>query len=142
MNLRNGYVQYREQSILTASQGDLVLMLFDGCLRQLRIARLALTPADSAQPEVETASQALLKSQDIVGELMQGLDFHYDVAKHLFRVYEYVNYQLIQANIRKDGKLIENIEEIMTELRTTWEQVLKMNRIASAGIANASAAVG
>lgn len=135
MNLRNGYVQYREQSILTASPGDLVLMLYDGCLRQLRIARYALTPADNGQPEMETASQALLKAQDIIGELMQGLDFHYDVAKHLFRVYEYINFQLIQANIRKDGKLIENLEDIMTELRVTWEQVLKINRTASASMA-------
>lgn len=135
MNLRNGYVQYREQSVLTASPGDLVLMLYDGCIRQLRIARLALSPAGNAQPEVEEASQALLKSQDIVGELMQGLDFHYDVAKHLFRVYEYINFQLIQANIRKDCKLIENLEDIMTELRVTWEQVLKINRTANASVA-------
>lgn len=135
MNLRNGYVQYREQSILTASQGDLVLMLYDGCLRQLRLARHALTPKGNTQPALEDASQALLKSQDIIGELIQGLDFQYDVAKHLFRVYEYINYQLIQANVRKDDKLIENLEDIMTELRSTWEQVLKINRAANADLA-------
>ncbi len=134
MNLRNGYVQYREQSVLTASQGDLVLMLYDGCLRQLRLARHALTPQGKDQPSVEDASQALMKAQDIVGELIQGLDFQYDVARHLFRVYEYVNYQLIQANVRKDTKLIENLEDIMTELRATWEQVLKISRTSSMAV--------
>lgn len=128
MNLRNGYVQYREQSVMTASPGDLVLMLYDGCLRQMRLARLALEPSDGQVTAVEEAGIALKKAQDIVMELINGLDFNYDIARQLFRLYEYVDHQLIQANIRKDVKLIENLEEIMTELRTTWEQAIQISR--------------
>lgn len=128
MNLRNGYIQYREQSVMTASPGDLVLMLYDGCLRQMRLARLALTPSGDEKPAIEEAGLALKKAQDIIIELINGLDFQYDIARQLFRIYEYVDHQLIQANIRKDSKLVESLEEIMTEMRNTWEQAIKISR--------------
>lgn len=123
MNLRNGYQQYREQSVLTASPGDLLLMLYDGCIRQLKLAKLSL-----AEKQMEDAGTALLKAQDIIDELIQGLDFQYDVANHLFRVYEYINHELIQANITKDGQQIDALTDILSELRSTWEQVIKINR--------------
>ncbi len=123
MNLHNGYQQYRNQSILTASPGDLVLMLYDGCLRQMKLASQAIS---GSHPE--DAGCALLKAQDFVTELIQGLDFQYEVAQHLLRVYDYVNYQLIQANMKKDGQIIADLTDIMTELRGTWEQVIRINR--------------
>ena len=133
MNLRNGYIQYREQSVMTASPGDLVLMLYDGCLRQLRLARLSLSPGEGGRADFETASQALKKAQDIVMELINGLDFNYDIAKQLFRLYEYASHEMVQANVRKDSLFLDSVEEIMSDLRNTWEQAIRISRSLAAG---------
>lgn len=130
MNLRNGYAQYREQSILTASPGDLVLLLYDGCLRQLRLAQFALQPEDSGRPDIQRAGQALVKAQEIIDELIQGLDFNFELSQNLFSLYEYANERLQQANMHKDCALIAIVEADIAELRATWEQALRTSRAA------------
>ena len=75
MYTNNGYNQYREQSVLTAGPGELVLMLYDGCLKQIRLARLAINENMAAG-----RNNALQKSQEIVTELINTLDFEYEVS--------------------------------------------------------------
>ena len=120
MTIHNGYARYREQSIMTASPGDLVLMLYDGSLRQMRLARVAL-----AEGDMEAASTALMKAQDIVSALIQGLDFHIPLSDNLMALYEYLQYELIMTNVTKDQMRIGPIEEMVSELRTTWEQAVQ-----------------
>lgn len=123
MTINNGYARYREQSVLTASPGDLVLMLYDGCLRQMRLARVAL-----GEGKMEAASTSLMKAQDIVTELIQGLDFHYQISENLLSLYEYIHYELVMANVTKDPARIVPVEEITADLRETWEQAVRESR--------------
>ncbi len=123
MTINNAYARYREQSVLTASPGDLVLMLYDGCLKNMRLARTAL-----GESGMEMAGKSLIKAQDIVTALIQGLDFHYPLSTSLLSLYEYIHYELVMTNVTKDSTRIAPIEEIVSDLRDTWEQAIRESR--------------
>lgn len=118
--MANSYQQYVRQDVMMATPMELVVMLYTGCLKRLRLAQMAIEKKD-----YEGANNNLQKAQDIVMELMMGLDLNYDIAKDLLAIYEFVHRQIIRANAAKDGKMIDSIIEIMTNLRETWVQVQK-----------------
>lgn len=119
----NGYNQYRDQQILTASPGDLILMLYDAGIRQIRLARAAI--ADQRPAE---AGKALLKAQEIVDALIGGLDMGYPIAEQLLKLYDFINHELVAANMAKDAERARQAEDLLQELRATWEQVVQANR--------------
>ncbi|NLN46386.1 MAG: flagellar export chaperone FliS [Clostridiaceae bacterium] len=123
MTINNAYAKYREQSILTAGPGDLVLMLYDGCLKQMRLAKAAIEASD-----LEKASQSLMKAQDILAALMQGLDLDISLSADLLSLYEFLHHELVMANVNKDASRIAPVEEMVTDLRATWEQVVRESR--------------
>lgn len=116
----NPYAQYQKTQIETADQVKLLLMLYDGALRFLGRARKALLEKD-----LEGSNTYLVKVQDIVAELMASLDLEVgEVAVSLFRLYEYMHYLLVQANIKKDAEPLGQVESMLTELRDTWKVAL------------------
>lgn len=116
----NPYAKYQKTQIETADQGKLLLMLYDGALRFLGLARQALLEKD-----LEAANNKLVRVQDIVAELMASLDLESgEVAVSLFRLYEYMHYLLVQANIQKDAEPLKQVESMLVELRNTWKEVL------------------
>jgi flagellar protein FliS len=98
-------------------------MLYDGCLKQMRLARAAL-----GEGGMETASNALMKAQDITSALMQGLDFRYPLSDNLLSLYEFIHYELVMTNVTKDPARITPIEEMVADLRATWEQAVRESR--------------
>jgi flagellar secretion chaperone FliS len=115
---------YRETKVRTASQGKLVVMLYDEAIKQVDIALDALS-VESKQ--LDNVNNAILKSQEIVTELMVSLDFEAggDIAKNLFSLYMYFNNQLMEANLNKTAKPLRNVRRLMAELRESWESVSK-----------------
>lgn len=118
----NPYQQYQEASLETASQGKLLLMLYDGAIRFLMTSQLALE-----QQRWPDAHQANLRAQDIVNELMMclNLDAGGDIANNLFRLYDYMNWRLVQANIRRDVGGVKEVVGLLRELREAWSEAVK-----------------
>jgi flagellar secretion chaperone FliS len=117
---------YRANAILTASPGQLVLLLYDGALNALALARQALAQPESEVNRIATVNQQLLKAQAILHELQNGLNLEAggDLARTLYRLYEYHNRRLFEANLRKsEGPIIE-VEQLVRELRDAWAQML------------------
>lgn len=123
MNRYKGYDQYREQQVLTASPGDLILMLYDGAIRQIRLARSAIVEQNPGD-----AGIALVKAQEIIDALIDSLDLDNDLSGHLLRLYEFFNRELVASNISKDANRALEVEEMLSELRATWEQVVRSYR--------------
>ena len=72
----NGYVHtYRSNAILTASPGQLVLMLYDGALNAMALAREAFGRPASDLRRFEVINHQLQKAQNILAELQSGLNF-------------------------------------------------------------------
>lgn len=114
---------------MTASPMELIVMLYDGCVRQLKVAALAYGEGNRT-----LANEALLKAQAIVQELTLSLDRSYAVAKELFPIYEFMEdtiYQMIQTGRHE---ALADITEIMADLRGTWNEVARQTRAASLAI--------
>lgn len=122
MNLAgNPYAQYKKQSITTATPEKLLIMLFDGALRFTAQARRAME-----EKNISKTNEALTRVQDIVNELMASLNMDYEISHNLYSLYEYINYTLIQANIKKDMNLLTEAEQNLRELRETWVAASKI----------------
>lgn len=122
MALNNSYDQYRQVQVQTASQGTLILMLYDGIIKKLNAAKIALT-----NKQIAASNKELQGAQDIITELMVTLNFDAggDIAKNLYRLYEYFNYRLVQANIKKDAEMVQEVLDHAIDLRKTWQQVIR-----------------
>lgn len=117
---------YRTNAILTASPGQLVLMMYDGALKSLALAREAFSlPADNMQ-RIELINRHLLKAQSIITELQSTLNFDAggDVARTLNRLYDYHNRRLFEANLKKQVGPVVEVEKLLGELRDAWAEML------------------
>lgn len=115
------YDKYRQSSVQTSNPAQLVIMLYDGAIRFVKTAIDGLTQKDN-----EKTSLNLGKAQTIISELMSTLDRSYDISKSLHSLYEYTNYLLVEANIRKDVTKAEEAVGYLTDLRETWLQASKI----------------
>jgi flagellar secretion chaperone FliS len=123
MAVNNPYQSYQQNSVNTASPGELTLMLYNGCLKFINHAKNAIQLKD-----IETKNTNILKAQKIVHELMVTLDMDIEVSQSMMSLYDYMNRRLIEANIKNDTAILEEVEVLVTDFRDTWKQVIQMNR--------------
>jgi flagellar secretion chaperone FliS len=118
---------YRANAVLTASPGQLVLMLFDGALKSLALARAALAAPEDDFRRYAVANEQLLKAQQIIGELQDSLNMDAGdgaLAREMFRLYDYYNRRLFEANLRKQPEPVVEVEKLLTELRAVCAEML------------------
>lgn len=118
---------YQAQSILTASPGQLVLLMYDGALRFLAQARDAFTLSDEDPQRIGHINTALLRAQAVIAELQANLDHQAggEIAQNLDRLYDYHLRRLLEANIRKDESIVTEVESLIRELRDGWAEMLR-----------------
>lgn len=114
---------YKQNSVTTASPGELTLMLYNGCLKFLTLAKKAMLDKD-----IQTKNTNLQKAQAIITELMVTLDMNVPISKEIQPLYDYMNRRLIEANIKNDPAMIDEVAGLMTEFRDTWKEVIRLNR--------------
>lgn len=119
----NAYNAYKQNSVTTASPGELTLMLYNGCLKFLGKAKLAIE-----QKHIEEKNHNIQRAQAIIAELMSTLNMDIEISKQMLPLYEYMNRRLIEANIQNDIAIIEEVEGLVIEFRDTWKEVLKITR--------------
>ena len=123
---------YKETRIKTASQGQLIIMLYNEAVRQLDQALELLRLNDSGKKDpgkIEKIGKAVVKTQEIVSELMVSLDFEQggDIATNLFSLYTWFNRELMQANIEQDARRLTAVREHINTLRTAWNEAVATN---------------
>jgi len=120
MNQANAYNAYKNNEVMAASRNKLVLMLYDGAIKNLKLAEIAIR-----ENKIENTNNYLKKAQDIIAEFMATLDFEQggDIAASLYQLYEYMFHKLIRANIDKDSQAVVEVRGYMEELRETWAQI-------------------
>ncbi|MCI6799244.1 MAG: flagellar export chaperone FliS [Spirochaetia bacterium] len=125
MGYTQAYNAYKETNVKTASQGRLVVLLYEEAVRQLTLAS-SLFSEDSNLPvqNIERFGKSILKSQEIITELQVSLDMEKggEIAKNLMALYIFFNRQLTDANIKKDKAIVESILKMMSELCESWRQ--------------------
>ena len=123
MALPNAYAQYNNSKVLTASPAELTLMLYEGAIKFCNIAVTAIEHKD-----IQKAHNNIVKTQKIIEHLRVTLDMKYPVAQDFERVYLYLEQRLLQANIKKDIEIIEEVLEHLRSMRDTWKEVMRINR--------------
>ena len=121
----NPLAAYREVRVKTASPAQIVVMLYDEAVRQCDRA-LELMEGDQAKNprNIEKINASLGKTQDIVTELMAGLDFEAggDIAQDLFALYVWFNRELMEANVEKSEKRVRAVRDQLDSLRGAWAE--------------------
>lgn len=123
MSAQSVHQAYKNNSINTASPGELTLMLYNGCLKFLGKAKIAI-----AEKNIQEKNVNLQKAQKIIQELMVTLNMNIEISQSMMQMYEYMNHRLIDANLNNDMEIIGEVEGYVLEFRDTWKQVIQLNR--------------
>lgn len=111
--------QYQQTQIQTATPEKLLIMLYNGAINFLNKAKVYMEEKDFAQ-----TNTFMLKAQAIITEFMNTIDWepNPDFAQNLYSLYEFMNYTLIQANIRKDPEKVDTVIDLLKTLKSAWEE--------------------
>ncbi|MEZ2658261.1 flagellar export chaperone FliS [Aneurinibacillus aneurinilyticus] len=121
MSMLAAQQRYQQNSVNTATPGELTLMLYKGGVRFLNAAKASLQ-----QGNMQDANNYNLRVQDIVNELIVTLNRDYPLAEDLLRLYDYMLQRLRQANIEKDAEILDEVKGFFEEFVGTWTEALKL----------------
>lgn len=109
---------YRQGAVMAATPAELIVMLYDGARRFLRQAGLAM-----AEGEIERAHNTLRKAELIVAHLDSVLDYEQgEVADNLHQIYSFCLAHLNSARLTQDASKLEEVSDMLGELREAWAQ--------------------
>ena len=121
MALRSGYSAYANNKIMTASPAELTLMLYEGAIKFCNIAIEGVE-----QKDIEKAHNNIRKCDRVIEEFQITLNRKYPVAKDFDEVYKYLRQRLLEANIKKDKEILEEVLEHLRTMRDTWKEVMRL----------------
>ncbi|MFT3783354.1 MAG: flagellar export chaperone FliS [Nibricoccus sp.] len=126
-NALNYAQTYQRQAVLTASPGQLVLMLYDGALKFMGHARDALEAPEETPGRIERINTNLVKAQNILIELQSNLNHEAggEHAANLYRLYDYYTRRLFEANMKKKLEPVIEVERLVRQLRDGWAEMLR-----------------
>lgn len=114
---------YKRQQVMTATPEALTLMLYNGALRFMTEGIEAIRNKD-----YEKTNTSLIKAQNIISEFRMTLKMEYEISHQLLPLYNYVYDCLVEANMKSSVEKVEEAKEIITELRNTWNEAIKIAR--------------
>lgn len=123
MAMNNPYAAYQQNSVTTASPGEVTLMLYNGCLKFIKQATLAIE-----ENNFQDKNTNIQKAQKIITELMITLNMDIEISQNMSVMYDYMNHRLTEANVKNDVSILKEVEGLVVEFRDTWKQVIQMNR--------------
>ncbi len=117
---RNQLNQYKETQVITANQGKLIVMLYDGAIKFLNIA------VENMEPRTyDVVNNNIIKASDIITELLLSLNMEEggEISKSLFSLYMYFKKVLLESNIKKDPEMIKSVIKMLKDLRDAWDKI-------------------
>jgi flagellar protein FliS len=117
MSNQHGANQYKQMSIKTANRGQILIMLYEGAIRNVKKAALAID-----QKDIVAKGVAIGKAHDIINELNATLNFEIggDIALNLERLYNFMAEQLVKANLENSKLPLEAVEKNLATLLEGW----------------------
>ncbi|KGI86075.1 flagellar export chaperone FliS [Exiguobacterium mexicanum] len=117
----NPYAAYQNNAVTTANPQELTLMLYDGALKFIRLAKLAIE-----QGNLDLKNTNIQKAQAIFQEMRLTLNKNIAISANLDLLYEYMWRRLLDANIKNDAIILDEVLDFTTELRDTWKEAMKL----------------
>lgn len=122
MNM-NPYEAYRKQDIETSNNQELVGKLFNEAAVSLKRAVQAIDIK-----KYDVANDDIKKSQIIITTLDKSLDMQYEISGQLRDLYEYMLRRMLEANMKKDSGILNEISEMLSGLRDTWIEAIRRSK--------------
>ena len=119
MDMR-GYQRYREESLNTMTQGELLLLLYDELVKRLRQADLEM-----GKQNYENFEKAVDRAVEIIHYLSDTLDRRYPISGNLSRLYEYFCYELSRVKAGRNQEELMRVTRMVSELRDSFRQAEK-----------------
>ena len=123
MALPNAYAKYNNSKVLTASPAELTLMLYEGAIKFCNIAIIGIE-----QNDIGKAHTNIKKVERIIEEFRSTLDRKYAVAEDFDRIYVYLLKRLLEANVKKDKTILEEVNMHLRSMRDNWKEVMRINK--------------
>jgi flagellar protein FliS len=116
----NGIATYQDSSISTQSKGRLIVMLYDGAIRFMKMAIVEME-----KKNYEAKGRYINRALDIISELNVVLDMDAggEIAGNLRQLYVFMNNRLSEANIKCDPQMVRDVIKLMEELNRGWRAI-------------------
>ena len=121
--ITNPYERYKQQSVMTMTQGEMLTKLFDEIIKQLTGATICMEKKD-----ISGTNAALQKAQKVLNHLKLTLNYEYPISKNLSSLYDYFIRRIVAANICKDPAPVQEVLPMIEELRETFVQADRQAR--------------
>lgn len=123
------YQRYRQTRVETAGPLKLIIMMYEGALRFINLAKKAIEERDFM-----SANASLQRAQAIIDELNFSLNMEAgEIAVNLRQLYDFINSKLIEANIKKDAGILDQVSVLLNDLKSAWVELQNSKREAVAG---------
>ena len=116
--------QYQNQVVDTATPGMITVMLFEEIIKNINIALKAID-----EQNVQNSHDAIMKAENIYLTLQNFLDERFEISKNLSSLYGYMSSRLVEANMKKDKEILQEIMDFTVEFRDTWRQAERRARL-------------
>ena len=120
MAMKNPYQTYQQNAVITSSPQELTLMLYNGCIKFIRLAAMAME-----KKNIEAKNTNIIKAQNILQELRSSLNMEIELSSSLDPLYEYMISELVSANIANDLGKLKEIEGLAEDFRNTWKEAME-----------------
>lgn len=109
-----------ETEVENASQHRLIQMLMEGALSRISKARVYLK-----NNQVQKKGELIGMAISIIGGLRDSLDHKAgaDLALNLDNLYEYMSRRLLEANIKNDISMLDEVYSLLMEIKTAWDAI-------------------
>lgn len=111
---------YFQTQVTTTTQGDLLILLFDGALKFLKQAKERMAAKDYAQKGI-----LISKALDVLGELQSSLNAQKggEIAENLRKLYLLCSTKLLMANMHMNQDLVDEVVNILSGIRDAFAQI-------------------
>lgn len=117
---RNGYQQYKMQSVNTMTSGEMLLLLYDELIKRLGRAQIALEDKN-----YDLFNESVTRSREIVQYLNETLDMNYNISFELRRMYQFFVYELSRLQAGRKTAVIQELKPLVVELRDAFKEASK-----------------
>ena len=117
-----GFQQYKEQSVDTMTQAELLLTLYDELVKRLTRAEIALE-----KKEYDVMGEAVDRSSEIINYLRMTLDRSYEISGNLWKLYEFFGYELARVRWGRNMEELQRVKRMVCELRDAFRTAAANN---------------
>ncbi|MFS0555832.1 flagellar export chaperone FliS [Brevibacillus sp. 179-C9.3 HS] len=121
--LHNAAQTYQTNQVTTAAPSELTLMLYNGAIKFIKQAKVALEERNFVK-----VHENCLKVQNILFELMSSLKKDFPVSRDFEKMYEYMLRRTVEANMRKNMEILDEVEDLFIQFRDTWKEAMILAR--------------